>query len=54
MGRDILKGYQVYGGGNGHGIGMSQNGVDALAKEGKTYEEILGFFYPLVSLREIP
>ncbi len=51
---DILKGYQVYGGGNGHGIGMSQNGVDALAKEGKTYEEILGFFYPLVSLREIP
>ncbi len=31
--------------GNGHGVGMSQTGADALAKQGKTYKEILSHFY---------
>ena len=35
----------IAGGGYGHGIGMSQNGANEMAKEGKTYEEILTFFY---------
>lgn len=48
-----LVGYEVYGGGNGHGIGMPQNGVDAMAKTGKTYEEILKFFYPAVSVETV-
>ena len=34
------------GGGYGHGIGMSQNGANEMAKSGKTHEEILTFFYP--------
>lgn len=38
--------YIIKGGGYGHGIGMSQNGANEMAKYGKTYEEILKFFYP--------
>lgn len=38
--------YIIEGGGYGHGIGMSQNGANEMAKVGKTYEEILQFFYP--------
>lgn len=38
--------YIIEGGGYGHGIGMSQNGANEMAREGKTYEEILQFFYP--------
>ena len=36
----------INGGGYGHGIGMSQNGANELAKSGKSYKEILEFFYP--------
>ncbi len=32
--------------GYGHGVGMSQYGANALAKEGKTAEEILAWYYP--------
>ena len=38
--------YIIEGGGYGHGIGMSQNGANEMAKVGKTYDEILQFFYP--------
>lgn len=31
--------------GYGHGVGMSQTGADALAKQGKSYEEIIKHFY---------
>lgn len=34
------------GSGNGHGVGMSQVGCHYAAKIGKTYEEILAFYYP--------
>lgn len=37
--------YCVYGGGFGHGIGMSQNGAKQMAKREMAYEEILNFFY---------
>ncbi len=33
------------GGGYGHGVGMSQNGVKALADSGEGYEAILSYFY---------
>lgn len=36
----------VKGGGCGHGIGMSQNCAKALGNQGKTYKEILQYFYP--------
>lgn len=32
--------------GIGHGVGFSQYGADAMAKEGKTYKELLGYYYP--------
>lgn len=37
--------YLIEGGGFGHGIGMSQNGANEMAKKGKTYREILQFFF---------
>ncbi|MDR1066734.1 MAG: SpoIID/LytB domain-containing protein [Clostridiales bacterium] len=34
-----------YGGGNGHGVGMSQNGVKSMADSGKTFKEILRHYF---------
>ncbi len=36
----------IAGGGNGHGVGMCQNGAIAMAKKGYTYRMILGHYYP--------
>jgi stage II sporulation protein D len=32
--------------GYGHGVGMSQYGANCLAADGKTYKEILSYYYP--------
>lgn len=37
--------YSINGGGLGHGIGMSQNGANEMAKTGMDYLEILNTFY---------
>lgn len=37
--------FRIYGGGYGHGVGMSQNGAQGMAGAGKSYEEILKFFF---------
>lgn len=42
---DSLTGYTVYGGGFGHGVGMSQNAAASMARAGMNYMEILKFFY---------
>lgn len=42
---------RIYGGGFGHGVGMSQNGAHSMAKEGKTYTDILDFFYHGAEIR---
>ncbi len=42
--------FTVYG--YGHGVGMSQNGANALAKSGKTYDEILKYFYTDVQIED--
>jgi len=34
------------GRGYGHGVGLSQEGAIEMAKEGKTFTEILDFYYP--------
>ena len=36
--------------GFGHGVGMSQYGADYLARQGKTYEEILKTYYTGVEI----
>lgn len=41
----------LHGGGFGHGIGMSQNGANAMAAQGLCCEEILKFFYTGVEVR---
>lgn len=38
--------------GYGHGVGMSQTGADALAKQGKNYEEIIKHFYINVEIND--
>jgi len=40
-----IKQITFYGGGNGHGVGMSQYGANYLAKNGKNYQEIIRTFY---------
>ena len=41
-----LTGIALYGGGNGHGVGMSQYGAKGLAEEGKSAEEIIKYYFP--------
>lgn len=40
--------------GLGHGMGLSQYGGNELAKEGKTYEQIIFTYFPDVILKKIP
>ena len=39
--------------GYGHGVGMSQTGADAMAKQGSTFEDIIKHFYTGVEIKEI-
>jgi len=41
-----LTAVTFFGGGNGHGVGMSQNGAYALLNRGLTYRDVLSHFYP--------
>ena len=36
--------------GYGHGVGMSQYGANAMAKNGATWKEILAYYYPETTL----
>lgn len=40
-----LQSISITGGGYGHGVGMSQNGVKSLSDAGKKYDEIIRYFY---------
>lgn len=54
--RDEEKGihtFTIWGGGYGHGVGMSQNGAQQMAKEGKDYKDILTFFYDGAEVKEM-
>lgn len=48
-----LTGIALYGGGNGHGVGMSQYGAKQLAAEGKTAAEILAYYFPETTVAEV-
>ncbi|MDR2183016.1 MAG: hypothetical protein LBE55_02470, partial [Clostridiales bacterium] len=43
---EIEGGLSIFGGGFGHGVGMSQNGVAGMVQRGYAHEEILAHFYP--------
>ena len=48
-----LTSFFFQGGGLGHGVGMSQNGANQMAKEGHAFEDILKFFYTGVDLTSV-
>jgi len=46
------RGFDVFGKGHGHGVGLSQHGALGMARVGYTYEEILGHYYRGVAVTE--
>lgn len=48
-----LAGWRFEGGGYGHGVGLSQNGANTMAKQGMSFEKILGFYYTGAELTAI-
>ncbi|OON90385.1 MAG: hypothetical protein ATN34_04795 [Epulopiscium sp. Nele67-Bin002] len=42
----------LYGGGNGHGVGMSQEGVKGMVDRGYTYKQIIEHYYQDVEIEE--
>lgn len=51
-GKNVV-GYNIMGGGYGHGVGMSQNGAKAMGLKGMDYETILSFYYQDCQLDKI-
>jgi SpoIID/LytB domain protein len=45
--------YTMKGRGNGHGVGMSQWGANYMGEKGKTYSEIIQFYFPGTSIETI-
>ncbi|MCM1308206.1 MAG: SpoIID/LytB domain-containing protein [Butyrivibrio sp.] len=50
---DGEEGYDIIGGGYGHGIGMSQNAVSNMVAYGMSYDEILKFFFDGIELIDV-
>lgn len=51
--KENVIGYSIFGGGYGHGVGMSQNAAKTMGNRGMDHEEILTFFYPDCCLEKI-
>ncbi len=49
--RAIVDELVIYGKGNGHCIGMSQQGARAMAESGFTYDEILKYYYTGIEIK---
>jgi stage II sporulation protein D len=47
-----VEGFVAYGGGFGHGVGLSQTGAVGMAEKGRTYEEILKHYYRGIELTQ--
>jgi SpoIID/LytB domain protein len=47
-----IIGWEAWGGGWGHGTGMSQTGAAGMAEKGRSFEEILGHYYQGVVLEQ--
>ena len=47
-----VEGFVVYGGGFGHGVGLSQTGAVGMAEKGRGYEEILKHYYQGIELTQ--
>ena len=51
-GKETEGGFRVYGGGFGHGVGLSQTGAVGMAEKGHSYEEILLHYYRGIALEK--
>ena len=51
--KGVLTGVALYGGGNGHGVGMSQYGAKGLAAAGKTAEEIIEYYFSGTTVEKV-
>ena len=49
----IKDGIVLFGGGLGHGIGMSQYDANGMAKNGASAEEILMYYYTNVTIHQL-
>lgn len=47
------SGYIFEGEGHGHGVGLCQVGARAMAEEGRSYMQILRFYYPLAQILRV-
>lgn len=45
-----VVGFKAYGGGFGHGVGLSQTGAVGMAEKGRTYDQILKHYYQGITL----
>jgi len=52
--RETPAGFVFVGSGYGHGVGMSQWGARAMARQGASYRRILARFYPGTQLGRVP
>ena len=50
---NCLKSMTIYGGGFGHGAGMSQNGAKCLANLGMTVEDIVKYYYKDIQIEKM-
>ena len=48
-----MIGYTIFGGGYGHGVGMSQNGARAMGDRNMGFEDILSFYFEGCQLENI-
>tara|TARA_Y100001970_G_scaffold285458_1_gene405311 strand:- start:22630 stop:24213 length:1584 start_codon:yes stop_codon:yes gene_type:complete len=44
--------WEVYGGGFGHGVGLSQSGAIEMASNGLSYKKILDYYYPKTKIKK--
>lgn len=51
--RQDKEGLEITGNGYGHGVGMSQNAANEMAKEGYSYQEILNYFFNEITIEAI-
>ena len=49
----VKEGFVLFGGGLGHGIGMSQYGANGYAKQGADMKKILAFYYQGVEVQQL-
>ncbi len=51
-GNSATGGYHIYGGGFGHGAGMSQKGAKKMVDSGFSYDEVLAYFYNGITITD--